>query len=143
MVPGDESVAAWLRTLVPPSRVRVVLNKAETPTSAAEARLAATWGEAMALGFGDPIPIGAETGEGLDGLYEALDAMLGPSMASSDGATRGGDGALTSGNLSRAATRPVGFRVTPGRAPESVPGGAWQWASQGSSSPNAICLAYV
>jgi len=33
---------------------------------------------------------------------------------------------LTSGNLSRAATRPVGFRVTPGRAPESVPGDA-EW----------------
>jgi GTP-binding protein len=64
IVPLDEEIARWLRG----SRTPVVLvaNKAEG--RAGEAGVI----EAMALGFGDPVQLSAEHGEGIADLFEAL-----------------------------------------------------------------------
>ena len=91
ITPTDLAVAAWLRTLVDPARVRVLLNKAESegsssPSSSPSAsslsrgraddasawRVHAVWAEALGLGFGEPVCISAEYGQGLDDLYHLL-----------------------------------------------------------------------
>jgi GTP-binding protein len=64
VVPLDEEIARWLRSTDKP--VIVMANKAEG--KAGEAGVL----EAMALGFGDPIPFSAEHGEGVADLFEAL-----------------------------------------------------------------------
>jgi GTP-binding protein len=64
IVPLDEEIARWLRSATTP--VVLVANKAEG--RAGEAGII----EAMALGFGDPIPLSAEHGEGVADLFEAL-----------------------------------------------------------------------
>jgi GTP-binding protein len=64
LVPLDEEVARWLRSSDTP--VVVVANKAEG--RAGEAGVL----EAMALGFGDPVELSAEHGEGMVELFEAL-----------------------------------------------------------------------
>ncbi|MHA6722281.1 ribosome biogenesis GTPase Der [Sphingomonas sp. RS2018] len=64
IVPLDEEIARWLRVTTTP--VVVVANKAEG--RAGETGVI----EAMALGFGDPIPMSAEHGEGIVDLFEAL-----------------------------------------------------------------------
>ncbi|MDE2165815.1 MAG: ribosome biogenesis GTPase Der [Alphaproteobacteria bacterium] len=67
----DRDVARWLRRQAKP--VILVANKTEGRTPPGFA-------EAFALGFGDPIPISAEHGEGISELYDALRQL----------ATRGG-----------------------------------------------------
>jgi GTP-binding protein len=64
VTPLDEEIGRWLRS----SGVDVVMmgNKAEG--KAGESGII----EAMALGFGDPIPFSAEHGEGIVDLFEAL-----------------------------------------------------------------------
>ncbi|MET0307965.1 MAG: ribosome biogenesis GTPase Der [Sphingomonas sp.] len=64
VVPLDEEIARWLRSTDKP--VIVMANKAEG--KAGESGVL----EAMALGFGDPIPFSAEHGEGVADLFEAL-----------------------------------------------------------------------
>ncbi|MGK6321038.1 ribosome biogenesis GTPase Der [Sphingomonas sp. DT-204] len=64
IVPLDEEIARWLRSSDTP--VVLVANKAEG--RAGESGVI----EAMALGFGDPIPFSAEHGEGVADLFEAL-----------------------------------------------------------------------
>ena len=64
IVPLDEEIARWLRSAATP--VVLVANKAEG--RAGEAGIY----EAMALGFGDPVPLSAEHGEGVADLFEAL-----------------------------------------------------------------------
>ena len=64
IVPLDEEIARWLRSATTP--VVLVANKAEG--RAGEAGII----EAMALGFGDPIALSAEHGEGVADLFEAL-----------------------------------------------------------------------
>ncbi|MEE8392937.1 MAG: GTPase, partial [Rhodospirillales bacterium] len=64
VTPLDIHFAGWLRKLDKP--VILIANKCEG--RAGEAGL----GEAYALGMGDPVPISAEHGEGMAGLYEAL-----------------------------------------------------------------------
>src|SRR6478735_10703411 len=64
VVPLDEEIARWLRSSDTP--VVVAANKAEG--RAGETGVI----EAMALGFGDPVPLSAEHGEGLADLFEAL-----------------------------------------------------------------------
>ncbi len=64
LVPLDEEIARWLRATDTP--VVLVANKAEG--RAGETGVI----EAMALGFGDPIPLSAEHGEGVVDLFEAL-----------------------------------------------------------------------
>jgi len=64
IVPLDEEIGRWLRAADTP--VVLMGNKAEG--KAGETGII----EAMALGFGDPIPFSAEHGEGLVDLFEAL-----------------------------------------------------------------------
>jgi GTP-binding protein len=64
ITPLDEEIARWLRSSTVPSILLV--NKAEG--RAAESGLL----EAYALGFGDPVAISAEHGEGMGDLFEAL-----------------------------------------------------------------------
>ena len=64
VTPLDEEIARWLRSGDVPTVL--VANKAEG--RAAESGLF----EAFGLGFGDPVPLSAEHGEGLAELFEAL-----------------------------------------------------------------------
>ncbi|UIJ46683.1 ribosome biogenesis GTPase Der [Sphingomonas cannabina] len=64
IVPLDEEIARWLRSADTP--VVLVANKAEG--RAGESGVI----EAMALGFGDPVQLSAEHGEGIADLFEAL-----------------------------------------------------------------------
>ena len=64
LTPLDEEIARWLRSATVP--VIVVANKAEG--RAGDGGLM----EAYALGFGDPVALSAEHGEGLGDLFEAL-----------------------------------------------------------------------
>ncbi|WP_326523929.1 ribosome biogenesis GTPase Der [Sphingomonas sp.] len=64
LVPLDEEIARWLRGSATP--VVLVANKAEG--RAGDTGVI----EAMALGFGDPVQLSAEHGEGIVELFEAL-----------------------------------------------------------------------
>ena len=64
VTPLDEEIARWLRSTDRP--IILVANKAEG--RAGEAGVI----EAMALGFGDPVQLSAEHGEGMGDLFEAL-----------------------------------------------------------------------
>ncbi|HVI97726.1 MAG TPA: ribosome biogenesis GTPase Der [Sphingomonas sp.] len=64
IVPLDEEIARWLRGSTTP--IVLVANKAEG--RAGEAGVY----ESMALGFGDPVQLSAEHGEGIADLFEAL-----------------------------------------------------------------------
>ena len=64
IVPLDEEIARWLRGSTTP--IVLVANKAEG--RAAEQGIL----ESLALGFGDPVQLSAEHGEGLADLFEAL-----------------------------------------------------------------------
>ena len=68
IVPLDEEIGRWLRGSTTP--VILVVNKAEG--RAAEAGII----ESMALGFGDPVPLSAEHGEGIGDLFEAVLPLL-------------------------------------------------------------------
>jgi GTP-binding protein len=64
VVPLDEEIARWLRSATTP--VVLVANKAEG--RAGEAGVL----ESLALGFGDPVQLSAEHGEGMGDLFEQL-----------------------------------------------------------------------
>ncbi|WP_034160185.1 ribosome biogenesis GTPase Der [Sphingomonas sp. ERG5] len=64
LVPLDEEIARWLRGSSTP--VVLVANKAEG--KAGEAGIL----ESLSLGFGDPVQLSAEHGEGMGDLFEAL-----------------------------------------------------------------------
>ncbi len=64
IMPLDEEIARWLRTSDTP--IVLAANKAEG--RAAEQGVL----EALALGFGDPVQLSAEHGEGIADLFEAL-----------------------------------------------------------------------
>jgi len=64
IVPLDEEIARWLRGSTTP--IVIAANKAE-----GRAQEAGVF-EAMALGFGDPVVLSAEHGEGVGDLFEAL-----------------------------------------------------------------------
>jgi GTPase len=68
VLPLDEAFAGWLRRRH--EKVIVVANKCEG--RAGRTGLA----EAHALGFGDPIPVSAEHGEGLSDLHEAMARLI-------------------------------------------------------------------
>jgi GTPase len=74
LTPGDEAIAAWIRTLGLP--VVLAANKAEGKAPATA--------EGFKLGFGVPIPISAEHGEGLSDLFEHLLAILEKGSAEAD-----------------------------------------------------------
>jgi GTP-binding protein len=68
VLPLDEAFASWLRKRH--EKVIVVANKCEG--RAGQNGLA----EAHALGFGQPIPVSAEHGEGLSDLHEAMSRLI-------------------------------------------------------------------
>src|SRR3954453_17708278 len=68
LLPADRAFAALMRGAGKP--VIVVANKAEGKAGEPGA------GEAYALGFGEPVPISAEHGEGMSDLYDALRETL-------------------------------------------------------------------
>lgn len=70
--PLDADVGKWLRKLAPNVRVKVLLNKAEGMHDDASGSLMAAMGEAYSLGFGTPVAVSAESGQGLADLYEDL-----------------------------------------------------------------------
>jgi predicted GTPase len=70
--PLDADVGKWLRKLAPNVRVKVLLNKAEGMHDDASGSLMAVMGEAHSLGFGTPVAVSAESGQGLADLYEDL-----------------------------------------------------------------------
>ena len=70
IVPLDEEIARWLRSSDTP--IVLVANKAEG-RSGEQGVL-----EALALGFGDPVQLSAEHGEGVADLFEALLPNLDP-----------------------------------------------------------------
>ncbi|MCZ6452815.1 MAG: ribosome biogenesis GTPase Der [Alphaproteobacteria bacterium] len=69
VTPVDEHFASWLRTLSVP--VVLLANKCE-----GRAAQPGTY-EAYSLGLGDPVPVSAEHGGGMNLLYEAIAAVLG------------------------------------------------------------------
>ena len=86
VTPLDEEIARWLRSSTVPSIL--VVNKAEG--RAAESGLL----EAYALGFGDPVAISAEHGEGMGDLFDALLPYLNEKQLEMDeaAASEGEDG---------------------------------------------------
>ena len=68
LVPLDEEIARWLRGSTTP--VVLVANKAEG--RAGEAGIL----DSLSLGFGDPVPLSAEHGEGVVDLFEAMQPLL-------------------------------------------------------------------
>lgn len=73
--PMDLDVGKWLRKNAPELKTIVLMNKAESLDDGLGS-LAAASGEALRLGFGDPIALSAETGQGMVELYEALRPLL-------------------------------------------------------------------
>ena len=80
LTPLDRHFANWLRTK--PRPTILIANKCEG--AAGEAGLI----EAYALGLGDPLPISAEHGEGLAGLYDALAPLVDEAHAGEAGGNR-------------------------------------------------------
>ncbi len=76
----DRHFADWLRKTGTP--VILVVNKCEGAAAAA-----AGLGEAFGLGFGDPVPLSAEHGEGLADLHRILKVMLPAAVLEDDEAT--------------------------------------------------------
>uniref|UniRef100_A0A1J3EF00 GTPase Der n=1 Tax=Noccaea caerulescens TaxID=107243 RepID=A0A1J3EF00_NOCCA len=70
--PLDLEVGKWLRKHAPQIKPIVVMNKSESIGDS----LAEVSSEALALGFGEPTAISAETGLGMTALYELLRPLL-------------------------------------------------------------------
>ncbi|KFK33158.1 hypothetical protein AALP_AA6G338100 [Arabis alpina] len=70
--PLDLEVGKWLRKHAPQIKPIVVMNKSESLGES----LAEVGSEALALGFGEPTAISAETGLGMTSLYEVLRPLL-------------------------------------------------------------------
>ncbi len=67
-LPEDREIADWIRQAGPP--VVVVANKSDRRDVDLQAQ------EFFALGLGDPVPVSAEHGEGLDALWDAIETHL-------------------------------------------------------------------
>ncbi|MGX7952808.1 ribosome biogenesis GTPase Der [Tsuneonella sp. HG249] len=83
LTPLDEEIARWLRTQEIP--VVAVANKAEG--RAGDAGLY----EAFSLGFGEPVALSAEHGEGVADLFDALYPIIGASEDEREAADRAGE----------------------------------------------------
>ena len=86
VTPLDEEIARWLRSETTP--VILAANKAEG--RAGESGIL----EAYALGFGDPIPMSAEHGEGVVDLFEHLQPFIDRDEEEEEGQEEEGDGPL-------------------------------------------------
>ncbi|GMH17651.1 hypothetical protein Nepgr_019492 [Nepenthes gracilis] len=73
--PMDLQVGKWLRRHAQGISTILVMNKSESLDDG-DGSLTTASGEAYRLGFGDPIPISAETGFGMAELYGALRPLL-------------------------------------------------------------------
>lgn len=73
---GDVEIGKWLRKHAPHVRVQVLLNKAEGIHRDVSGAILANLAEAHALGFGDPLAVSAETGEGLSELFHILQPWM-------------------------------------------------------------------
>lgn len=73
--PFDLEVGKWLRRHAPDINMVVAMNKSESLFDSSGTLLAAAL-EAQRLGFGDPVPISAETGLGMQDLYWAIKPVL-------------------------------------------------------------------
>ncbi|KAL9232012.1 hypothetical protein vseg_007162 [Gypsophila vaccaria] len=73
--PMDFQVGKWLRRHAPGINIILVMNKSES-LDELDGSLAAATGEAYDLGFGEPIPISAETGLGMADLHTVLRPIL-------------------------------------------------------------------
>ncbi|KAK9076993.1 hypothetical protein SSX86_005328 [Deinandra increscens subsp. villosa] len=73
--PMDLDVGKWLRKHAPGIKIIMVMNKAESLDDGFGSVISAV-SEARTLGFGDPIPLSAETGLGMNDLYEVLRPLL-------------------------------------------------------------------
>lgn len=71
----DLDVGKWLRKHAPGIKIIMVMNKAESLDDGFGS-VAAAAGEVRTLGFGDPIALSAETGLGMNDLYEVLRPLL-------------------------------------------------------------------
>jgi len=67
-LPEDREIADWIRQAPPP--VVVVANKSDRRDVALQAQ------EFFGLGFGEPVAVSAEHGEGLDELWDAIEKHL-------------------------------------------------------------------
>ncbi|MGX7926306.1 ribosome biogenesis GTPase Der [Tsuneonella sp. HG094] len=83
LTPLDEEIARWLRTQEIP--VVAVANKAEG--RAGDGGLY----EAFSLGFGEPVALSAEHGEGVADLFDALYPIIGASEDERDASERAGE----------------------------------------------------
>ena len=83
LTPLDEEIARWLRSQTIP--VIPVANKAEG--KAGESGVIEAW----SLGFGEPVPLSAEHGEGVADLFGALWPLIGEGEAEREAATRAGE----------------------------------------------------
>jgi GTPase len=83
LTPLDEEIARWLRTQ--PIPVVLVVNKAEGRTGDAGVF------EAFALGFGEPVALSAEHGEGVADLFDALWPLIGAGEDEREAAERAGE----------------------------------------------------
>lgn len=83
VLPHDKLLAKWLREANnnAGSRVLLVANKCERKKVNGESGVGWVLAEAASLGFGYPVAISAETGEGMADLYEALRPRLDPLIA--------------------------------------------------------------
>ncbi len=83
VTPLDEEIARWLRTQ--PLPIVLVANKAEGRQGDAGVF------EAFALGFGEPVALSAEHGEGVADLFDALWPLIGDAEAEREAADRAGE----------------------------------------------------
>ncbi|GMH33061.1 hypothetical protein BSKO_00895 [Bryopsis sp. KO-2023] len=72
LTPVDEGVTAWLRKRCSYLHVILVANKAEGISGSQRSQIQSTMAESLKLGFGEPVGISAETGEGMTDLYAAI-----------------------------------------------------------------------
>ncbi|KAM0019573.1 putative GTP-binding protein EngA [Helianthus debilis subsp. tardiflorus] len=73
--PMDLDVGKWLRKHAPEIKIITVMNKAESLDDGFGSVISAA-SEACTLGFGDPVALSAETGLGMNDLYEVLRPLL-------------------------------------------------------------------
>ncbi|KAG7670962.1 hypothetical protein Ndes2526A_g01249 [Nannochloris sp. 'desiccata'] len=79
VLPPDQALAKWLRESGGVAdRVVLAANKCERRGRKGESGVEWALAEAAALGYGQPIAISAETGEGMADLYQALQPKLDP-----------------------------------------------------------------
>ena len=83
LTPLDEEIARWLRSQTIP--VIPVANKAEG--KAGESGVIEAW----SLGFGEPVPLSAEHGEGVADLFGALWPIIGAGEADREASARAGE----------------------------------------------------